>query len=59
MTGATPGLRSVAEFVDLVDRVFAMMSEDPEIGARLRDADVSQRMEFPDLALVLNVRAGR
>jgi len=54
---ATPGFRSAEEFVELMDRVFTMMSEDPEVGPRLRDADVPQRMEFPDLALVLNVRA--
>jgi hypothetical protein len=57
VTAATPSFRSAAEFVELMDRVFAMMSEDPEVGPRLRDADVPQRMEFPDLALVLNVRA--
>lgn len=56
---ATPTFRSAEEFVELMDRVFAMMSEDPEIGPRLRDADVPQRMDFPDLALVLNVRAAR
>ncbi len=54
---ATPGFRSAEEFIELMDRVFTMMSEDPEVGPRLRDADVPQRMEFPDLALVLNVRA--
>jgi hypothetical protein len=54
---ATPGFRSAEEFIELMDRVFIMMSEDPEVGPRLRDADVPQRMEFPDLALVLNVRA--
>ena len=59
MTGATPGFRSAEEFVELMDRVFAIMSEHPEIGPRLRDADVRQRMEFPDLELVLNVRAAR
>ncbi|MDQ3769717.1 MAG: hypothetical protein M3370_09645 [Actinomycetota bacterium] len=56
---ATPRFRSAEEFVELMDRVFAMVSEDPEIGPRLRDADVPQRMDFPDLALVLNVRAAR
>lgn len=56
---ATPRFRSAEEFVELMDRVLAMMSEDPEIGPRLRDADVPQRMDFPDLALVLNVRAAR
>jgi hypothetical protein len=42
-----------------MDRVFEMMSEDPEIGPKLRDADVPQRFEFSDLDLVMNVRAGQ
>jgi hypothetical protein len=42
-----------------MDRVFQMMSEDPEMGPRLRAADVPQRFEFDDLDLVMNVRAGR
>jgi len=41
-----------------MDRIFKMMSEDPEMGPRLRDADVPQRFEFPDVGLVMNVRAG-
>ena len=43
----------------MIDRVFTMMSEDPDMGPRLRDADTPQRFEFTDLELVLNVRAGR
>ncbi len=43
----------------MMDRVFTMMSEDPEMGPRLRDADVPQRFEFRDLDLVMNVRAGQ
>jgi hypothetical protein len=34
-----------------------MMSEDPEMGPALRDANVPQRFEFEDLDLVLNIRA--
>ena len=45
------------EFVEVMDRTFAMMSEDPEMGPRLRDADVPQRFEFTDLDLVVNIRA--
>lgn len=56
---ATPGFRSAEEFVEVMDRVFAMLSEDPDVGPRLRDADVPQRLDFPDLGLVLNVRAAR
>ena len=42
-----------------MDRVFALMSDDPEMGPRLRDADVPQRFEFDDVDLVVNIRAGR
>lgn len=45
------------EFREIMDRVFQMMSDDPEMGPRLRDADVPQRFEFTDLDLVMNVRA--
>lgn len=51
--------RSVAEFREVMDRVFTMMSDDPEMGPRLRDADVPQRWEFEDLDLVVNIRARR
>lgn len=47
------------EFREVVDRVFGMLSEDPDMGPRLRDADVTQRYQFDDVELVLNVRAGR
>ncbi|MGO9763908.1 MAG: hypothetical protein ACLP1Q_21875 [Solirubrobacteraceae bacterium] len=50
---------SPQEFRDVMDRVFQMMSEDPDMGPRLRDANVPQRFEFTDVGLVLNVRAGR
>jgi hypothetical protein len=43
----------------VMDRVFAMMSEDPQMGPSLRDADVPQRFEFEDFDLVMNIRAGR
>ncbi len=42
-----------------MDRTFTLMSEDPGMGPRLRDADTPQRFEFTDLDLVVNVRAGR
>lgn len=48
---------SPTEFREVMDRVFALMDEDPEIGPRLREADVPQRFEFDDLDLVVNVRA--
>jgi hypothetical protein len=48
---------SSREFREVMDRVFALMDEDPEMGPRLRDADVPQRFEFDDLDLVVNIRA--
>jgi hypothetical protein len=55
---ATP-FTSAKEFREVMDRVFTMMSEDAEMGPRLRDADVPQRFEFKDLDLVMNIRAGQ
>ncbi len=51
--------RSETEFRTVIDRVFSMMSEDPDMGPKLRDADVPQRFEFTDLDLVVNIRAAR
>ena len=50
--------RSPQEFREIIDRTFTLMSEDPEMGPRLRDADTPQRFEFGDLDLVVNIRAG-
>lgn len=50
--------RSPQEFREVIDRTFALMSEDPEMGPKLREADTPQRFEFTDLDLVVNVRAG-
>ena len=50
--------QSPKQFREVMDRVFTMMSEDPEMGPRLRDADVPQRFEFEDVDLVMNIRAG-
>lgn len=49
--------RSPHEFREVMDRVLALMDEDPQMGPRLRDADVPQRFEFEDLDLVVNARA--
>jgi hypothetical protein len=54
-----PEFTSSKEFREAMDAVFTMMSEDPDMGPKLRDADVPQRFEFDDVDLVLNVRAGR
>jgi hypothetical protein len=50
--------RSPEEFREVMDRTFGLMSEDPEIGPRLRDADCPQQFSFPDLEMVVNIRAG-
>jgi hypothetical protein len=48
---------SPEEFREVMDRIFAMMDDDPEMGPKLRDADVPQRFEFTDLDMVVNIRA--
>jgi hypothetical protein len=53
-----PVFESVDEFREVIDRTFGIMSDDPEMGPRLREVDTPQRFEFPDLSLVVNVRAG-
>ncbi len=53
------GFSSPDEFRDVMDRTFAMMSQDDEMGPKLRSADVPQRFEFDDLGLVVNVRPAR
>jgi hypothetical protein len=49
---------SAKEFREVIDRTFTLMSDDPEMGPKLRDADTPQRFEFTDLDLVVNIRAG-
>jgi len=51
--------RSPDEFHEVMDRVFGMMDGDSEMGPQLRDADVPQRFEFPDVDMVVNIRAAR
>jgi hypothetical protein len=51
--------KSPQEFREVIDRTFTLMSEDPDMGPKLRDADTPQRFEFTDLDLVVNIRAGR
>jgi hypothetical protein len=50
--------RSAQEFREVMDRTFTLMSEDPEMGPRLREADTPQQFKFPDLEMVVNIRAG-
>jgi hypothetical protein len=49
------GFKSPAEFRNVMDRVFTIMSTDPEMGPALRDAETPQRFEFPDLDMVVNI----
>ncbi len=50
---------SPAEFKEVIDRVFSMMDENPDMGPKLRDADVPMRYECEDFDLVANIRATR
>jgi hypothetical protein len=50
--------KSAEEFREVMDRTFGLMSEDPDMGPRLREADTPQRFEFTDLDMVVNIRAG-
>ena len=38
-----------------MDKVFTIMSTDPDMGPKLRDARVPQRFEFPDQDAVVNI----
>ena len=49
---------SPQEFREVMDRTFALMRDDDDMGPKLRDADTPQRFEFTDLDLVVNIRAG-
>ncbi len=49
------GYESAKELREVLDRTFEIMSTDPEMGPKLRDAETPQRFEFPDLDLVVNV----
>jgi hypothetical protein len=49
---------SADEFRQVMDKTFGLMSDDPDMGPKLREADTPQRFEFPDLDLVVNVTAG-
>jgi hypothetical protein len=51
--------KSPQEFREVMDRTFRLMSEDPDMGPKLREADTPQRFEFTDLQMVVNIRPGR
>ena|SRR5579875_342135 len=55
----TSPFASPQEFREVMDRLLTIMSENEDMGPRLRDAYVPQRFEFSDVELVLNVRAAR
>ncbi len=50
---------SPAAFRAVLDRAFSIMDGDPEMGPRLRAADVPERFDFEDVGLVVNIRAAR
>ena len=50
--------RSPQEFREVMDRIFTMMTDDPDMGPKLRAADTPQRFEFKDVDLVVNIRPG-
>jgi len=47
--------KSPQEFREVMDRAFTLMSTDPDMGPRLREAHAPQRFEFPDVDMVVNV----
>jgi hypothetical protein len=49
---------SPTEFRQVMDKTFSIMSEDPEMGPQLREADTPQRFEFTDYEMVVNIRHG-
>ena len=51
--------QSPDELREVMDKTFTIMSEDPDMGPKLKDANVPQRFEFTDLDLVVNIRAAR
>jgi hypothetical protein len=50
---------SAEELREVMDRTFQMMSDDPDTGPKLREADTPQRFEFTDYDMVVNLRAGQ
>ncbi len=47
---------SSKQFRECMDAVFTLMSEDPEMGPKLKAADVPQRFDFDDVDMVVNIR---
>lgn len=53
------GFESPDQFREVMDKTFTIMSQDPDMGPKLKDADTPQRFEFSDYDLVVNIRATR
>jgi hypothetical protein len=49
--------KSANEFREVMDRVFELMSTDPDMGPKLRAAEAPQRYVFPDFGAVVNINA--
>jgi hypothetical protein len=47
--------KNATEFREVMDKVFDLMSSDPDMGPKLREAETPQRFEFPDFDLVVNI----
>ena len=47
--------KSPQEFRAVIDRAFELMSTDPDMGPKLRDAQTPQRFVFPDVDEVVNI----
>ena len=47
--------KSPEEFREVIDRAFELMSTDPDMGPKLRDAQTPQRFVFPDVDEVVNI----
>jgi hypothetical protein len=52
---ASSAFESPEEFREVMDRVFELMSTDPDMGPKLRDAETPQRFVFPDVDKVVNI----
>ena len=54
--GSDAEFASAKEFRTVMDQVWTMMSEDEDMGPKLRDADVPQRFEFDDVDFVIRTK---
>ena len=50
---------SPEELKEVMDKTFTMMSEDEDMGPKLKAAETPQRFEFSDMDLVVNIRGSR